>query len=326
MKKMLQVFVAAGLMFVMAGCGSSLSYKVEQGYSDTIKYSKETNNRVWVEMKGEEPSETGSKNILLEYEISREVESVNDDGSMLVKLTFDKVSLKMKNVSSKKEKENYYMSEKGNTKSTWKNEPAVAGKTVSAIVKPDSSVEFVDLDKLRSELKLSDEDNSTVSALIGEDDLKSVLEHAFLINCPKMNLSAKSWDSLEEIPDSMLNTKALRMIYTPDVVSGDKATFKTAIEPLYVLPEGMEEPPAAGDPFRQILKQNSDLQEPVVESEAVLDLATGLVTKDMLNVTYLMVVDGNKLFPEQQKKSNKNVDAGMMYIEIKIDENYEIVK
>ncbi len=323
MNRIMQLLVVASVMvFFIAGCGPVVSYNLQPGYTDTISYTKHTTNRVWVEMKDKEPSETGRKNIDLEYNVTREIQSVESDGSLKVKLTFNKLSLEMVNVGGGKEKKNYYISESGNTKSSWRGEPSVAGKSVTVKMLNDSSIVFEDLAELRTSLKLTDGDNSTVAALISEKELKKVLERPFLVNCPKGNIAAKSWDSIEPIPDSMLNTKALRMIYSSagENAEGDYV-FNTDIEPLYTLPEGMEEAPA-GDPFRQILKDRSDLQEPEVESEAVLDPETGLVTKDMLNVTYLMIVDGNKLFPDQQK--NSKADAGMMYIEIKINEDYEI--
>ncbi|MBN2063837.1 MAG: hypothetical protein JW745_03465 [Sedimentisphaerales bacterium] len=321
MKKLASMLLLFVFAAIFSGCSSAVGLDLKPGYKDTIKYTKETKNRVWVEMKDKEPSETGRREMTLEYEITREVKGVGADGSMLLALTFDKVALNMTNTSTDKEKKNHYISQADQTSSSWNNEPAVYGVSVQAKLAPNGQVTFVDLDQVRAKLKLSDDDNSTVANLISEKELTDILQRPFQVKCPKSNFSAKSWEEYRAIPDAMLNAMALRVVYKPVSNENNCITVKTAIEPLYVLPEGMDAPPAA-DAFKQILKSNSDLQEPVVDSEAVIDLATGLVKKDKLNVTYLMIVDGNKLFPDQRKDSK--ADAGMMYIEIVINEKYEI--
>ena len=348
MKKVVFMLVIAfTAVMVISGCGQSQStsdsgktevkkveslakigLKFNEGDKDKIKYTKDTLNRVWVEMKGKEPSETGRRTTELEFIVTREVESVDDEGAVL-KLTFDEVKLSLESNVQKKTKENSYISTADKTSSTWKGEPAVAGKSVKVKVdKAGSVLEFIGLDELFKELRIEEDDNSRVSWLVGKESLTNIVERPFLKACADGNVIAEGWDNFEEIPDAMLNAKALRFIYTPvDFNKGDKVlTVKTKVEPLYTVPEGMPEPPAAGDPFKMILKQNSDLQEPVVESETVFDIEAGKVEKDMVQVDYLMILDGNKLFPEQRTGNKKDVDAGMMFTQIKIKENFEVIE
>lgn len=325
MKLKLFTVVVMAMAFFAAGCGQYVTLKLEPGYTDTISYSKVSDNRIWVEMKDKEPSETGSRNSTLEYIVNREILALEDDGAVLVKLTFNKVALSVTNVSGATQKNSYYTSEIGSTKSSWPGEPSLAGRSLTAKVYPDSRVVFNDLDELRLSMRLTENDNSTVASLIREKNLKDVLQRSILLSCPKGNISAKSWDEFLPTPDPMLNAKAIRKIYS--LAGKDEAgnfLLKTEIEPLYVLPDGVEHAPA-GDPFRQVLKDNSDLQDPVVESKTIIEAQTGIVLADNLKVNYLMIVDGNKLFPDQQRP-NANTDAGMMFIEIIIDEKYEITR
>ena len=306
-----------------------ISSKFKSGSKDKIRYKKDTLNRVWVEMQGKEPSETGRRTTALEYVISREVESVDDQGTATIKLTFDEVKLTLESNVQKKNKENSYISTPAKTSSTWKGEPGVAGQSVTVKVGKNGSIlEFVDHAQLLEKLRVSKDDNSRVSYLIGEDSIRNIIERPFIKSCEGGKVLPSGWDAYQEIPDAMLNAKAMRMLYVPDNFhAGDKVlNVKTAIEPLYTVPDGMPEPPAAGDPFKMILKQNSDLQEPKVVSEAAFDIETGKVTKDMIDVEYLMILDGNQLFPEQRTGQKKDVDAGMMYTLIKITEDYEVIE
>ena len=306
-----------------------ISNKFTAGDKDKIRYTKNTLNRVWVEMKDKDPSETGRRTTELEYVISREVQDVDAQGTATVKLTFDEVKLTLESNVQKKNKTNSYSSTVDKTNTTWKGEPAVAGKSVTVkIGKCGSILEFVDHDQLLNDLHVAEDDNSRVGYLIGQESIKNIIERPFITSCQDGKVLPSGWDSFQEIPDAMLNAKAMRMIYVPDnFASGDSVLkVSTKVEPLYTTPEGMEEPPAAGDPFKMILKQNSDLQEPEVVSEAVFDIDEGKVTKDMTDIKYLMVLDGNKLFPEQRTNKNKDVDAGMMYTLIKITEDYEVIE
>ncbi len=303
--------------------------KYTAGEKDKIRYSKNTLNRVWVEMQGKEPSETGRRTTELEYIISREVQDVDGQGTATIKLTFDEVKLTLASNVQKKTKENSYISTPEKTTSTWKGEPGVAGKSVTVKVGKDGTIhELLDHDKLLEELHVTVDDNSRVSYLIGEESVRNIIERPFIKACEGGQVLPSGWDAYQEIPDAMLNAKAMRMIYVPDnFTEGDNIlNVKTSIEPLYTVPEGMPEPPAAGDPFKMILKQNSDLQEPKVISEAVFDIEKGQVLKDLLDVEYLMILDGNQLFPEQRTGKKKDVDAGMMYTLIKINEEYEVIE
>ena len=89
------IWMGAVALFFLAGCAESqlLRCKYTVGKVERVRYYREFIYRSWVEMPGKGSTKSGMRKTVEELIVRREVESVEPDGSAVIKVTFEKAMM-----------------------------------------------------------------------------------------------------------------------------------------------------------------------------------------------------------------------------------------
>ncbi|MCK5113442.1 MAG: hypothetical protein KAR11_01615, partial [Phycisphaerae bacterium] len=153
------------IVLVIGGCaGGVMQTKYHLGQTEQVRFVSEDSYNNWVEMPDEPPTEKNGRVIKKNIVMTREIESVNADGSAIMKVTLNKIDLNMHTFRRQKENFYNYVSTPANTKSDRKGDPELAGASYKIKIAPDTTVrEIIGLDQLRKSLGIDEDDQAMVS-------------------------------------------------------------------------------------------------------------------------------------------------------------------
>ncbi|MCP4708459.1 MAG: hypothetical protein GY869_07535 [Planctomycetes bacterium] len=318
---LLLMIVAALLLTV--GCNGPKQELFQQGQVDTIRFVRSDSYRNWVEMPDQPPTMESSRLLTEEIVLTREVETLNPDGSVILKVTFDQVNITDNRIVQGTENLFQYISNSQETKSTKPGEPPLAGASYRVKLAPDTSVqEIVGLTELRQQLELPEGSVGLAALMLSERRIKKCHEREFLQSGVQ---SDKPATKLFPVEHEMNKAKALEKTFIASLPGTNTMSVSMTGEAVYVLPDGWTEPPQPVDPFRPQIKELSDMQPPEIIGESIFDQSTKKVLQDNYSVKCLLILPGNKI---AQRVDNKEVedDGGLMFTEIKLEHKFETIK
>ncbi len=319
---------------------TSLRCRYKVGEEHKARFISNKLNKVWVEMPGKKPTLTGKNESQHEIVLRTKVESVDKDGSAILNVTIEQVRLTMtSDVRKKKSKNEYYSDAKKNTStSSWPNEPKLYGASYKIRIAPDSTVkEVIGMDKLYKKIGVDKDDKRIVTGLINEQTVKKYHERDFLRYCPARVAPSKGetfalpteYEKKLPIPDAMIKAKAIKKKFKVNEIQKKGKTnlvkVRSSAEPLYVLPEGIEEPPPLNDFGKTMIKRMSDMNELKITDEALFDLSAGLVRSEKSNIECTLIILEENIGMGQSKNKKKST-GGAMFTVVKIDNTYELIK
>jgi hypothetical protein len=307
----------------------ALLNKYKTGQSDRVHWSRQEIYNTWVEMPDEEPSQKRGRNTKIELVLACEVEAVEDDGSAIMKITFEKANLHMVTRQSEDKEVIYdYNSTAEGTKVSQGTEPALAGASYRIKVGPDSSVrEIMDIDKLRQKLNLKEDAVGTAVHLISEENIKGYHERAFLLSGVGAGGSAEKMSAVSNV---MVKAQAINKTFTAGpVTSKDSSkivTVTSTAQPVHTLPEGIGEPPQPNDFGRTIVKQMSDMQKYENTGISIFDVSRGKVISDQNKIDCTLILLGDKIgqMGQGQKKPPKG-SGGEMFTVVSVEQQFKVL-
>ncbi len=319
------------LTALVAGCSQNLMKCAYQpGEVEQAKISTDEINKVWVSMPDEDPTKPQLKETKKEIVYTAEVESVDEKGNAILNVTLDKVKVYLKSDVRDKNVENEYYSDGTEFRSTWKNEPELAGKSYQVKLAPDTSVlDIMGLEELRKELNLVRDEPGIIAGLLQDDHIKSIHQRKFLQHLPENIKFGKQYDVNIKLPDDMIKAKAVKKIYTvnPPQKSDDADVIPVTAEaePLFVLPVGVEETPEPTRFDKNLIKSMSNMNEFSITEHNLFDMTNQKVLKasEMIDFTLLILGKDIGMAAGQTAQKNMKDNGGEMYTVIQIDTSYE---
>ncbi|MCH9021904.1 MAG: hypothetical protein IID32_03990, partial [Planctomycetes bacterium] len=262
----------------------SLRCKYRVGEVERVRFYREFQYRSWLEMPGKEPTKSGMRTIVEELIVRRKVESVEPDGSAVIKVTFEKA---MMTIDTQKTPNLYrYISDINNTTTSQSPGPKLAGVSYRIRIAPDTSVlEIIGLDEQRRKLKLTDPATGVVSNWLSENSIRRLHERDFVKRCPDKATYNQTCMSLVSIPDGMIKAKAIRNTYTigAGAVKNDTGQWVTVTnqgEPAYKVPDDFPPPPKPSHVGAVRIVSASEMEELKVEGTGTFDLTAAAVRGD----------------------------------------------
>ncbi|KPK76608.1 MAG: hypothetical protein AMJ79_06110 [Phycisphaerae bacterium SM23_30] len=318
------------LMLMVLGCPPSDS-KIEvspptyqPGQVEKVRFVRQDLYNSWVETPGQPQAMPSSREFTEEVVLSREVESVNSDGSMIMKVTFEQV-----NVTDKRKLENQenlitYRSTREKTESSEANEPALAGASYRIVLGPDTTVRgIMDLEQLRKELGIQEGASVIVARLLQENRLKITHEREFLQSGVQTGGQAtKLFPVRSEWNKAQALEKTFRAQNTQTPLGHPGLAVTMTGQAVYILPEGWPDPPRPEDPIRPILIEKSDMQPPEITGESLLDLTTGQVLRDNTKTKLTLIITSEKIAQEAGVEKKETVDQ-QMFMQIELTHQFE---
>jgi len=148
------------ILLIIGGCaGDAMQAKYQVGQTEQVRFVSEESYNNWVEMPDEPPTEKNGRVIKKNIEMTREIESVNANGSAIMKVTLNKVDLSIHTYRQQKENLYNYVSTSKETKSDRNSDPKLAGASYKIKIAPDTTVqEIIGLDQLRKSLGIEEDD------------------------------------------------------------------------------------------------------------------------------------------------------------------------
>gem|GEM_PF-1134164 len=333
---------------------SALRCRYTVGSVERARFANSSQNKVWVEMPDKEPSEPQSNETQREIVLRSEVEKVQEDGSAIIKVTIEQakvsetvITKETKQTAKDAEKTlkdtkrtNTYSSDAEGTKSTWRNQPKLAGASYKIEIAPDTTVkEIMGLDELRQKLEIGEDDTGKAVSLISEESIKSYHEREFVRYSPDRFTPQQGYDhplpkNYEKnlpVSNAIIKAKAIKKIYSAQEPqkknNSQTVTITCQGEPLHLLPEGITEPQLSGSFFLIVTKEKSDMQGFKIAGRGDFDLTTRQVIEDSSETECTLVLDGAKIgFGEQPGKKIEPGSAGFMFTQFNSQSKYELLK
>jgi len=324
------IWIGAVVVFPLAGCVEPqlLRCKYTVGEVQRIRFYREFQYRSWVEMPDEEPTESGMRTTVEELIVRRKVESVEPDGSAVMKVTIEKA---MMTVNTKKSPNLYrYISDINNTTTSQSQGPKLAGTSYRIRIAPDTSVlEIIGLDEQRSKLKLTETTAGVVNNWLSEVSIRRLHERDFVKRAPDKATYNQTYMSLVAIPDGMIKAKAIRNIYTigTGAVKNDMGEWMTVTikgEPAYRVPIDFPPPPKPSHMGAVVIVSASEMEELKVEGTGTFDLTAAAVRGDRYHVKCMLVISGDTLFGKIPQAGEEG-KGGEMFTTIEYTETYELL-
>ena len=338
--------VGLGILFV-AGCASTgmaekpptgataqepapkatpLLDRYQPGQADRVRLIRVETYDSWVEMPDKEPTQKRGRRTQTEIVLKRQVEAIEQDGSAIMKITFEKAELEMLTRLSEDKQTTYnFTSTAEGTKATQGAEPALAGAAYRIKIGPDTKVlEIMDLDTLREQLGLKQDAKGTVAHLISEENIKSYHEREFMLShVAPASGAAILWP----VADVMVKAQAINMTFQAGPVQTQGASKIVKVtgtgQPVHTLPEGWQEPAGPSDFGRTIVKQMSDMQKYENTTAAVFDITKGRVTSEQNRMDCTLILLGEKI-SQGQNKPQKN-GGGEMFTVVTLEQKFELL-
>jgi len=319
---------------------SALRFRYQVGREHTIRLTSEKLNKVWVEMPNKPPTLTGMNQTNSEIVLKTKVKAVDPCGVALVNVTFDKVKLSMKSDVRKKKRENEYSSDAQKTSSTpeWPNEPKLYGASYQIKIAPDTTVrKIIGLDKMYKKLRINKDDKRIVLGIISEEAIRRYHQQDAIRFSPaevpdgkdKETALPKAYEKNVALPDPMIKAKALKkkfQVHEPQIKDGRRLVKVTStVEPLHILPEGMEEPAPPNDFGRTMIKRMSDMNELKVTDEAVFNLTDRSLqsVKSLVDCTLIILEENIGMTPKNKERKGS---GGAMFTQVKQITTFEVTK
>jgi hypothetical protein len=323
----LQKGLVFGLLIVgllLAGCEEQklrCVYKV--GDVEKVRYVGERVYKSWLEMPGKDAQDVGTNRTKEELVMNREVQSVEADGSAVMKITIESVVIELSGKDEKSAKK--YVSNAEGT-SSWGSEPGLAGLSYTITIAPDTQVIKIDgLNELRQKAGIKDNDSGVVARMLDEDRIKRYHERDFVLFCPDKLNAKKGYDSGNlPLPDVMIKAMAIKKHY--DVaVEGDTVIATGKGEAVHGTVEGFEEPKI--NQFGQaIIKQQSDMQKLNIVDDGRFSISQGKVLMESKKVDCSLVLLEENLFGGQAGANAKKKDEwGVMYTDVQLLSRFEVL-
>jgi len=324
---MMGVWVGAWAAWQAGGCAGPLRCTYKTGDVQRVRYTVHDTYWSWVEMPDEPATAKDGQDLNRQVSFRQEVESVQPDGSAVLRVTLDEVHVQVRKLLHEKETLLSYLSTAQKTESTSPGEPKLAGVTYRLRVAPDSTVlEVLDLDQVRRQVGETAEQRGVMSLVLAEKALRQMHEHGFLQSA--VSPGGKAVRN-EPLPHFMIKAQAIRQEYTAGSVQQSGAhklvTVQGRGEPLHQLPKGWPSPPEPPDPGRTFLKNVSDMEQLSVTGTAAFDPAAGRVARDERKLSCRLVVLGEKVFKDRKLDQTKAKDEGILPTEVAVEETYELL-
>jgi len=312
------------MMMLFTGCATQtdvgkVNYVV--GDTETVRVVKTNWHKSWVDMPNKPKQQINQKKRITEIMYTTKVDSVDEDGSALLTVTFGDVMASVVVDTTSKKETNTYTSNKDKTKTTanWPTEPKLSGESFQLKVASNSEIlEMITLDALRKKLKVTKK-TGIVSGILSEKSIKKMHEHRHLI------------DDIENgqvvtvvVPDAMIKeAKAIERTYN---VANDGETVLTSYsgEAVYVLPEGWAKPPKPSHPGLGMIVAMSEIDTLEINGEASYNISRGRVDKDNQSVKCVLLLLSKDLSAQFNK--GKKSDGGEMYTVSELSYTFEVIK
>ena len=317
---------------------TELRCRYNTGLAERVRLTSRTMNKVWVEMPGKESTNPSMNETESEIVLRSEVESVQQDGSAVIKVTIETVKLNLKSDVNDKAKTDKYSSSDKETTSTWSGAPKLAGASYKIKIAPDTTVlEVMGLDELRKTLKIKSDDRGIVPRLISESNIKKYHQHPFIQYSPAKVPEEKGADfalpkKYEKnviLPDAMIKAKAVKKIYQPAQVQqqGDSQIVTISIngEPLYVLPEGVAQPIEPNNFGQTLIKKMSEMQELKITGQGVFDLTAGKTLSDKNDIDCTLILLEEDIGMGDPNKKKGKGSGGVMFTKVERRSSYEVL-
>ncbi|MBN1763837.1 MAG: hypothetical protein JW860_01145 [Sedimentisphaerales bacterium] len=313
------------------------TYKV--GDVEKVRWTDESEYKVWVQMEGQEPGKPKYRDMQKEIVMNTQVESVEEDGTAIINVVWEQVNMSIKYPTPKdKTAKRSYFSDAKTTRSDWPGEPELAGVSYKIKMAPDTTIkEVMGLDELRKKLNISNSD-SGVAALLQEDRIKMYHQRDFILHCPaeftnqnKQGLPG-TYEKNIEVPDEMIKAQAIKMVYQVEpVLTTDSGRMIKVVgkgTPLYVLPEGMSNPPQPDRFDKNMIKSMSNMDELTVTVEGDYNLTTGTVTRDLKDIKCtLIILEKNINFGDEAPNTpQKQAGDNEMFTTVVLKTLYEVIE
>jgi len=314
-------------LFLCAGCATTPPYQVDD--VQRIRFTYEESHWQWVEMPGEPTKQKDGRVIKKEIILRREVESVNDkDHSAVMNVTLEKVDLDIRTVLPEKERYSYYRSNEEKTESNIPDSPKLVGTGYKIRLAPDTTVlDIIGLDELRKQLEIKDDNYSLAAGVVTAETVRQLHEREFRQSGVK---PGKKLEKLAVVPHMMIKAQAIKNTYAAD--RGRKeadarwVTVTSTGEAIHTLPAGWDEPPGPTDPSRLMIKSMFDMQKLDVTSKGIFDANTGRVKSEQKHVFCSLVLLGEKIASQNpQRLQKKGKAAGEMFVEVTVDQKFEVL-
>lgn len=323
MRNVLKQIAMSGIVVLFSalivGCDSSkaLNYDYQVGDQERIKVTRSNHYESWVEMPDKEPSQRNARTKTQELVLSRQVESVEADGTALMKVTIEKATVNLNIDTQKSKSKHSYVSTAESTESTWSNQPAIAGAVYRIRIAPDTSVlEVMGLEEARKALQIKEEDKGIAAGLLNEDSILKVHERSFVQHYPQT-------DVLEPVPDAMIKAKGLRKTYNyMKDAQTNQVWFEVNGEAAYNVPEDFPEPPKPFNPGQTMIISVSDMDELTIKGQGQFDLATHSVLNEQNHIKCSLLITESSL-SGQFGKPGKEGDGGVMITVTELNDAFE---
>lgn len=331
----LSLFAILFIASMFTGCTTKTKMRCiyKPGDVDKIRLISGFEYKTWVEMPQKDKSNLNGKVSRREIVVHREVQSVEPDGSALMKVTIESVKLTDTVNVEKKETKRSYVSSGTESKTDFPGEPSLAGTVYTIRIHPDTTVEStVGLDDVLKKLGVTAHTAPVVSELLSPASIKQLHQCDFVAFGPAGVTAEMTYGKnvpiKGQMPDNIIKAQALHKTYTvqPMAKGADQVVIEIGGEPLYVSPEGFEKLQEPSDMGMSMIKNSSVMDELTITGQGVFDLGTGKVLKAEDHVDCKLILDGNDLgFGGRAKKDAKKGSQGFMYTTLKLFRSYEVI-
>ena len=307
------------ILLIIGGCTSgAMQTKYQVGQTETVRFVSEDSYNNWVEMPDEAPTEKNGRVIKKNIEMTREIESVNPDGSAIMKVTLNKVDLSMRTYRQQKENLYNYVSTTEATKSDRNGDPKLAGASYKIKIAPDTTVqEIIGLDPLLKKLGIDKDDEAMVPQILSPETIKLLHERDFVKSAVQ---PGQTVTALIPVPNVMIKAQAVEQTFTAKS-GGNLITVNITGRPIHTLPEGWDVPAQPGDVGRTIVKQASDMQEFKYQGQGKINTADGKVLSEQMDLSCTLILLEEKIFKGQSKK--KKDKWGEMFTIVESKQTFE---
>jgi hypothetical protein len=313
-----------------------LRCQYQPGFAETLRYSNEHVYKNWVEMPQKPANPTGQRTTQIMMVLRREVESVGPDGSAIMKVTIQDAQMTLNVETQRKNKQDNYHSAASGTESTWQGAPALAGVSYRIKIAPDTTVvEFMDLDQVRKDLKITDQGSNPVGMLLSEEGIRKVHQRDFVMAAPAEAVkTGQKYDKLFPLPDRMIKAQAIKKNFQVEEAktAGDTrvAVVEITGEAAHTVPKDFPISPKPVDMHSTIIKNASDMQELKISGQGRFDAKAGRVLGESNTIDCLLALFEESIMQkkddtgDKSEKADKPEGNGVMFTKITIDQKIEV--
>ncbi len=307
-------------VLVTMGCESGIK-------TDRVRFVKLDRFNSWVDMPGRPPDGQSNRDLVEEVVFTREVESRNSDGSVVIKVTFESVKVTDKRLVQGEQYELTYDSTAEKTVSTEKNEPPLAGVSYQILMAPDTTVKAImGVDQLRQELGFQEGVVTMASRFLEDKYIRLCNEREFMQSGVQAGGTITRQFPVRHV---MNKAQALEKTFRAQKTKTPQGRTGLAVQmtgqAIYVLPSGWPQPPPPPDPYREQIKAMSDMQDPVISGESLYDLKTKQVLHDYNKIKCVLIITEDKISQQLGKEvaQEQKGSGGQMFTEIELEHRFE---